>query len=432
MSSPKRRRRSTTLLATLALSFSLTACIDAIDFSGIDFSGVDFSGLFDLPAPAPSTETIEYYDISTTPYHGAGTFDSMDSDTVRGSKHVAIAANIAELAARSTNIVVNFEGHADMRCNEATWDRENGAGDWCTRNPYPQTAQGRRIGMERATTMRNLVRSTLGSSYPETAGKWSWNLYGPGEIGHSMSAAQCRANPDSTGCLRDRRVDVYVSSRTCARVCDVTHSDSYTDLDDGPELGGGPDAPATPDVPVVVIPPTCLELGNCPVDPTPTIGQLKTTATAFTWAQQGSDQPIRFAPATITCNGSQTTVCGVPTSGEMRTGVAGPYITSSTLSNFRVTAPSGYGTPAQYRIISQPGTNANVQQTALLRFYNATPAGKSYSYTASLQATVRWDSWQWNGSSMTVTSSSTQVVDGTVTCTPASCSFGVLGSNTSR
>jgi hypothetical protein len=426
MSSPKRRRRSTALLATLALSFSLTACIDAIDFSGIDFSGVDFSGLFDLPAPAPSTETIEYYDISTTPYHGAGTFSSMDSDTVLGSKHVAIAANIAEVAARSVSVSVNFEGHADMRCTEATWDRENGAGDWCTRSPYPQTAQGRRIGMARATTMYNLVWNEVYYNHPAARGKWSGALYGPGEIGHSMSAAQCRANPDSTGCRHDRRVDVYVSSRTCAAVCDATPTGSDT------YLGGSDDAPVTPDVPVVIIPPTCLELGNCPVDPTPTIGQLKTTATAFTWAQQGSDQPIRFAPATITCNGSQTTVCGVPTSGEMRTGVAGPYITSSTLSNFRITPPSGYGTPAQYRIIAQPGTNANVQQTALLRFYNATPAGKSYSYTASLQATVRWDSWQWNGSSMTVTSSSTQVVDGTVSCTPASCSFGVLGSNTSR
>lgn len=423
MSLRKRLRRTIAMLAGLALAFSLTAC----DGISIDFSGVDLSGLFlDFPAPAPSNETIEYYDTATTPYIGAGTFNSMDSGTVIGGQQYSIAANIAEVVSRSTSVTVNFEGHADMRCTEATWDRINGSGDWCTRSPYPQTAEGRRIGMARATAMRDLVRSILGSSYPATSGKWSYNLDGPGEIGHWMTAAQCNANPDSSGCRHDRRVDVYVSSRTCAGVCDAPNTNSNTDL------GGSADAPVTPDVPVVTIPPTCLELGNCPVDATPTVGQLNTTATAFTWAQQGADQPIRFAPSTITCNGAQTAPCGVPSSGEMRTGVAGPYITSSTLSNFRVTAPSGYGTPAQYRVISQPGSNANAQQTALLRFYNATPAGKSYSYTATLQATVRWDSWQWNGSAMTVTSSSTQVVDGTVTCTPAGCSFGVLGSNTSR
>ena len=426
MSSPKRLRRSTALLATLALSFSLTACIDAIDLTGIDFSGVDFSGLFDLPAPEPSNETIEYYDVNSSPFVMAGSFASMDSGTVLASKHVAIAANIAELASRSLSVSVNFEGHADMRCTEATWDRENGAGDWCTRNPYPQTAQGRKIGMERAETMYNLVWSAVSNNHPAAVGKWSGNLYGPGEIGHWMTAAQCSANPDSSGCRHDRRVEVYPSSRTCAGVCDAVPTGSDT------ELGGGPDAPVTPDVPVVVIPPTCLELGNCPVDATPTVGQLNTIATAFTWAQQGSDQPIRFAPATITCNGSQPAPCGVPSSGQMRTGVEGPYITSSTLSNFRITAPSGYNTPAEYRIIAQPGSNANAQQTALLRFYNATPAGKSYSYTATLQATIRWDSWQWNGSTKTITSSSTEVINGTVTCTPASCSFGVLGSNTSR
>ena len=409
------------MLAGLALAFSLTAC----DGISIDFSGVDLSGLF-LDFPAPSTDTIEYYDVTTSPFVMAGTFSSMDSGTVLSSKHVAIAASIADLASRSKSVSVNFEGHADMRCTEATWDRINGAGDWCTRSPYPQTAEGRRIGMARATTMYNLVWNEVWNNYPAARGNWSGNLYGPGEIGHWMTAAQCVANPESSGCRHDRRVEVYASSRTCAAVCDATPMGSDTDL------GGDPDIPVTPDVPVVTIPPTCLELGNCPVDPTPTIGQLKTTATAFKWAQQGSDQPIRFAPSTITCNGAQTAPCGVPSSGEMRTGVAGPYITSSTLSNFRVTAPSGYGTPGQYRVISQPGSNANAQQTALLRFYNATPAGKSYSYTASLQATVRWDAWQWNGSTMTVTSSSTQVVDGTVTCTPSGCSFGVLGSNTAR
>jgi hypothetical protein len=114
----------------------------------------------------------------------------------------------------------------------------------------------------------------------------------------------------------------------------------------------------------------------------------------------------------------------------MRTGTAGPYLVSATLSGFELRAPSGYAQPAAYKIFTLPGSDASRAQSATVKFYRATRSTQPYSYRASVSTVLRYDEWQWDGSRMTVTRSYTEPHTGTVVCSPTSCSFGVLGSNT--
>lgn len=423
----------TRLAVACALVFSLTAC----DGVSLDLGSL-FSG---FEEPAVPAAPIKYFDISTSPFVNSARFKSSQSDeaSMLGSSEIAeIAANIASVMETASSITVRLEGHADMRCGEAIWrarhggpNPNNAAGTWCSpRDANDATPQGRSIGWDRAHTVKRVVVRKLGVSYPAVdINAISWDTAGLGEEGHIVpTAAGCTnttAEPskqDSANCLHDRRVDVFVTSVTekCVGTCDSTTTTTATTT-------------ITPDT---TLPPTCLDLGNCPEDPKPTLDPVRGSATAFSYAQQNSDQSIKFALGGLTCNGGTPAPCGVPTSGEMRTGTAGPYLVSSRLSSFVLNAPSGYRSPAQYRIITDPtGSSLGSGATAKLRFYAATRAGAPYSYTATAEVTVQWDTWEWDGDSMYVTGSSTQTVPATLTCTPAktpTCSFGVLGSNVSR
>lgn len=362
------------------------------------------------------------------------------------------AAGIAKVLEKYDSITVRLEGHADMRCGEAVWLERYGYlnpdtpnGTWCSpRQANGVTPQGIKISTSRADTTTAVLKEVLARDYKSVmAGKTiAWDPDGLGEEGHQATAQRCRDFPDINPCLRDRRVDVLVTSGSeiCIANCDIITGDTCEELGNCPceqtgtcggkpktceELGNCP-----------VKPKTCLELGNCPVDPKPTLDPARGSATAFSYAQQNTDQSIRFTLGSLTCDNGQAAPCGVPTSGQMRTGTAGPYLISSRLSSFALSAPSGYRSPAQYRIITDP-TDAPLSSSAAakLRFYAATKAGAPYSYTATAEVTVQWQEWSWDGDSKTVTGTSTQTVPVTLTCTPAktpTCSFGVLGSNVSR
>jgi outer membrane protein OmpA-like peptidoglycan-associated protein len=417
------RKRATGLrLAVVGfLSLGLTACDGGVAF--------DFSNFFiDFEPPAPVENTIEYYDITTSPFLNAATFatSEWDSASVRGSTRVAeIAASITELANRSEGLTVEVEGHADMRCTESTWQRENDGpnpnsptGKWCSpRDANGVTPQGKKIGYERARTVARAVLAKLSN---EVAGKVTFNVVGVGELGHRYRASEC--GPRNNDCRYDHRVDVYVSSRTCAGVCDPVDIPSNAG-DGGTSDGGGYTPP----------PPTCLELGTCPADPTPTLDAVRFTGKFSSYAQQSTDQAFKFSLNAVTCNNGQQAPCGVPTSGEMRTGVA-MYVTSSSMNSFTITPPSGYTSPTKYKITSNPaGSSLGSGATAKVRFYAATRAAAPYAYSASATVTVEWRSWQWDGSTMTVTGTSSETVPATLVCSPTrtpSCSFGVLGSNT--
>jgi hypothetical protein len=371
-----------------------------------------------------------------------------------GSDDIAATAlGIANVLKNHDSITVRLEGHADMRCGEAVWlarygylnpDTPNGT--WCSpRQANGVTPQGLKISKSRAKTTMSVLNTVLYRDYASTmVGKTiAWDPDGLGEDGHQANAQRCRDYPDINPCLRDRRVDVYVTSITESCVgpcegcvgpcgfeppCEQTGTCPCTDLATCC-VGDGCFPPPPP-------PPTCLELGNCPEDPKPTLDPARGSATAFSYAQQNTDQSIRFTLGGLTCDGGQAAPCGVPTSGQMRTGTAGPYLISSRLSSFALNAPSGYRSPAQYRIITDPtGASLSSSATAKLRFYAVTKAGAPYSYTATAEVTVQWQEWSWDGDSKTVTETSTQTVPVTLTCTPAktpTCSFGVLGSNISR
>lgn len=410
-----------------ALLFSLTAC---------DFSGIDFSNSFlDLPAPEPvvSESGIEYYDMSTSPFQDSARFRTAESDrgSMLGSNSLAdIAANVASLAADSEALTVRLEGHADMRCGESTWQRENGpnpknGGKWCSpRAANGVTPQGRKISLERATTVKSVLKELL-SSYAGALDKVSFDIVGLGEAGHLADAEECRATPNSSNCLHDRRVDVYVSSRTCVGCGDASAAYPY------PGNYPTPDYPS-PEVEITT-PPTCLELGNCLADPKPTADPVSFGSSGFSYAQQNADQLIKFKLGSLTCDNGQQAPCGVPSSGQMRTGVSGPHLVSAKLSSFSLNAPSGYSQPRDYRITSNPtGSSIGAGVSAKMRFYSATRSGFPYTYSATATVTIEWRSWQWDGSTMTVTSKTTEDVPTSLVCAPVktpSCSFGVLGSN---
>ena len=457
-----RRAAGSRLAAACMLVLGLTAC----DGAGIDFGSVDFGSLFSgFEEPAPPAVATTYYDITNTPFLNSARFKSSESDeaSMVGSDVIAeIAANIANVLTTAKKVTVRLEGHADMRCGEAIWrarhgraNPNNATGTWCSpRDAYGVTPQGIDIGWKRADTVQTVVVKKLRQSHRTvdiTAIEWS--VAGLGEYGHIVpTAAGCTNTPaeprkqDSANCLHDRRVDVFLTSVTESCVgpcegcvgpcgfeppCEQTGTCPCTDPA-GCCVGADCEPPPPPPPPT----PTCLELGNCPNDPKPTLDPVRGSATAFSYAQQNTDQSIRFTLGGLTCDGGEAAPCGDPTSGEMRTGTAGPYLVSSRLSSFVLNAPSGYRSPAQYRIITDPtGASLGSGATAKLRFYAVTRAGAPYSYTATAAVTVQWNTWEWDGSSKTITGSSTETVPVTLTCTPAktpTCSFGVLGSNVSR
>jgi hypothetical protein len=425
------------LLTAGAMLLSLTAC--DISFDGVDFSGF-FNDLFlDFPAPAPvaSNATIAYYDMSTSPFADSARFSTAGSDrgSMMGSNQMAdIAANIASLAGDSEDLTVRLEGHADMRCTESTWQRENGpnpknGGKWCSpRAANGVTPQGRKISQERAETVRSVLEELL-LGYPGVSGKVSYDPVGLGEAGALGTAEECRDTPNSSNCKHDRRVDVYVSSRTCIGCGDGIYSyPGHYPTPDYPT----PDYP-TPEV-IVTAPPTCLELRNCPADPKPVADPAGFTSSGFAFAQQNADQLIKFKLGALTCNNGQPAPCGVPSSGQMRTGVAGPYLVSAQVSSFNLNAPAGYAERRDYRIpINPTGSPIGTGVSAKLRFYAATRTAAPYTYSATAAVTIEWHNWQWDGSTMTVTSKTTEQLPTTsLVCAPVktpACSFGVLGSN---
>ena len=437
----------TRLAVTCALVFSITAC------EGISLDlGTLFGG---FEPPAAPTRPIYYFDATNTPFKNSARFKSSEWDeaSMIASDDIAkTAAGIAKVLEKYDSITVRLEGHADMRCGEAVWLERYGYrnpdtpnGTWCSpREANGVTPQGLKISESRAKTTMGVLKTVLARDYASAvSGKTiAWERpHGLGEEGHQASAQRCRDYPDINPCLRDRRVDILVTSgrEICVANCIPEPPCEQTGTCPCEQTGTCPCTdPAGCCVGADCEPPpkTCLQLGNCPNDPPPTLDPVRGSATAFSYAQQNTDQSIRFTLGGLTCDGGEAAPCGDPTSGEMRTGTAGPYLVSSRLSSFVLNAPSGYRSPAQYRIITDPtGASLGSGATAKLRFYAVTRAGAPYSYTATAAVTVQWNTWEWDGSSKTITGSSTETVPVTLTCTPAktpTCSFGVLGSNVSR
>ena len=421
------------LLTAGALLLSLTACEVSLD--GIDFSGIDLSNLFsDFPAPEPVAPeaTIKVYDMSSSPFADSARFSTAGSDraSMMGSNQMAnIAANLASLAADSENITVKLEGHADMRCTESTWQRENGpnpknGGKWCSpRAANGVTPQGRKISQERAETVRSVLEELL-LGYPGAPAKIAYVPEGLGEEGSLATAEECRETPNSTNCKHDRRVDVYVSSRTCVANCSsypypYPYPDHYPTPDYSyPGHYPTPETSTTPTTTPTTPPPTTL-----PPRPTESVQYLPTRA--FQNAQQNTDQRIVIKAVTLSCPDCQQPPSS--TSGVLYGWSA--TLDASTVS-FALTPPAGYATPRDYRITSNPnGKSALSDQTAVMRFYTATRSGAPYRYSVTSTVNYTMRLWKLEGTTLTYLSQESLSQQNTRSCSPSSCSFGVLGSN---
>ena len=389
-------------MASAAVLMSLTACdgIGAIDLSGVDFSAIAIPEPAPAPAPAAPAPIVV-----TPPPVKYDTLQSTSNNTANINATVdAIIA--AQNACGGCAVSVDIEGNADARGT---------------------TAANKALSQQRADDTARLVKAELARR--GELGGVTLNPVGVGESGAVASVATCQNHPNSAQCVADRATQITIVAQP-PNV--VTYTPPPT-----PEVSicwtcFTPDPvptvvePPAPPAPVIVTPPPLS------TDPTPTLDTPLLAVTAFSWAQQGSDQKIGVKVQPLTCNNGTLAPCGVPTSGIARRGTSGPHIVSSSLSSFSLTAPTGYYAGSQYRVVSTPvGSDIRNTQYAVTRYYNATPSGQKFRTNASGTVTVEWRTWEWNGSSMTVTGTSQQTVTANSSALlPAA--FGVLGSNISR
>jgi hypothetical protein len=381
------------LAASAVVVFTLSAC-DGIDFSGIDLSS---------PPPAPPPPAV----VVTSPPIVASTYDTLKNNS---NSPAAINSTVdAIIAARNAcggcAVDVDVEGHADARGT---------------------TADNRLLSQQRAQDTAKLIQAELNR---RNVGGVALNPVGKGESNAKASVTACQNNPNSAQCVADRATVVKIETSYTPPPPPVT----------APPVTAPPPPPPTapPTAPPATAPPatapprvsTCLELGTCPADAKPTAA-VTLAATASSFASQNSTYSMSFAPVSLKCNNGATAPCGVPTSGPMRTGTAGPYLVSAALSGFALTSPSGYTQPSAYKLLTTPGSDATKAQKATAQFYRATRATQPYTYRASISAVLRYDEWSWDGSRMTVTRSYTEPHTGSVVCSRSTCTFGVLGSNT--
>lgn len=393
------------VMASAAVLMSLTACdgIGAIDLSGVDFSAIAIPEPPPAPAPAPAAPAPI---VVTPPPVKYDTLQSTSNNTANINATVdAIIA--AQNACGGCEVSVDVEGNADARGTAAA---------------------NKQLSLERARDTKRLVDAELarrGVVGVDT------NARGSGESGAVASVATCQNHPNSAQCVADRATQITIVAQppnviipTGDSTPTPTPSICWTCFT--PEPVPTIIVPPPPPAPVIVTPPPLS------TDPTPTLDTPFLAVTAFSWAQQGSDQRIGVKMQPLTCNGGQAAPCGEPTSGPARRGVSGPHIVSSSLSSFSLTAPTGYYAGSQYRVLSTPvGSDVQSTKYAVTRYYNATPAGQKFRTNASGTVTIEWRTWEWNGSSKIVTGTTQETIAmNSSLLLPVA--FGVLGSNISR
>jgi outer membrane protein OmpA-like peptidoglycan-associated protein len=398
------KAKKTRLLASGLLLFSLTAC---------EISVGDISNSFsDFPAPEPVEQGhYQYYNMETSPFATTARFLTAEwgeDDLMRSNRMSEIAKNLAALVKDGkTEITVALEGHADMRCTESTWQKrrkgpnpDNSTGTWCSpRDTNNTTPQGRQISLDRAKTVKTVLEKLLIRNHTKTVGSIAFEPKGLGEKGARATAQECVHNENSTNCQHDRRVDVYVSARTppvCVANCTPTTTSTTTST-----------------TTTTTIPPPPPPVSVAPV------------VRAFQNAQQNSDQRIVVKAATLICAGCQQPPAN--TSDVLYGWTA--TLDSGTVS-FTLTPPSGYASPRDYKMTSNPnGKSALSDQTAVMRFYTATRSGMPYRYSATSTVNYTLRLWRLEGTTLTYVRQESSSQSQVATCSPSSCSFGVLGSN---
>ena len=309
----------------------------------------------------------------------SGTFTTELFDATLLNKYAKTIATQLNKEKRTYTIF----GYTDVRCDPQFRDRPQ-----CKPGSTGVTRWNTTLSYNRAQTLETELRRRL---TPLQRSRATFNLVANGERYAKAPLWQCASAPDGDACQGDRHADLVLT----------------------------PTPPST----------NCLTKGTCPTDPTP-VPEASVTVSSTLYSQQNTTYRIAFAPVSLTCDSGQAAPCGVPTSGPARYGVSGPYLISATLSDFKLTAPSGYRANREYKLLTTPGADATTSNAATMQFYKATKATAPYSYSASASVVLRFDKWTWNGSSKTTTGSYTTTLTPAVTCPPAGCNIAVLGSNT--
>lgn len=376
-----------------------------------------------VPAASPAPEPVK--DV----FDNVATFVGCDPRTVatctsdasvnkNGIEEAAVVVDrrIGELKTGSNaNITVTVIGNADRRCFP-DYSAECAKGKYLKAGSGGASDKNKTWSAGRSATVTVGLKKELSSNpakyknYNTHSSSVKWREIAAGETDAVHDYTVCRKTPST--CRDDRASDISVSTSPCVVNCDTYPYPypPYYPTPDYPYPGHYP-TPGTP-------PPTTL-----PPRPNESVQYLPTRA--FQNAQQNTDQRIVIKAVTLSCPDCQQPPSS--TSGVLYGWSA--TLDASTVS-FTLTPPAGYATPRDYRIISNPnGKSALSDQTAVLRFYTATRSGAPYRYSVTSNVTYTMRLWKLEGTNLTYLSQESLSQQNTRSCSPVSCSFGVLGSN---
>ena len=410
----KASKKPVRLLFASACLLLMSAC----DLSGGGFVATPL--LDPVPAPSPAVpaptddsvfDDITFVDCNTkTIKDKTCTTDAQVSGDSIAKAAAAVDVRIGQL---QTKITVTVTGNADRRCKPAKSEKcsqgkylKAGSGGASSQNEGWSEGRSRTVTADLKSELKNNPRK-----YPNYAGLASretikWNREALGETNAQYSDTTCNKKDDP--CAADRASDIVVSSSNppvCSPPCTTTSTTSTTTSTTSTTTTSTTTTTTTP--------------------PPPPPAAVTQVVRAFQNAQQNTDQRIVVKAATIVC-----AECRQPpssTSGVMYGWTA--TLDSGTVA-FTLTPPSGYTSPRDYRITSNPGgKSALSDQTAVLRFYTATRSGAPYRYLATANVSYTMRLWKLEGTTLTYVRQESRSASPTLACSPASCSFGVLGSN---
>jgi hypothetical protein len=402
--------------------------------SSCDLSGGSFVAT-PLPEPVVAPSPVVPAPSDDTAFDNVATFEPCPSPTCMSDAEVS-GAGIAKAAAAvdvrigqlQTRITVTVTGNADRRCTPAKSTAcaqgkylKAGSGGASSQNEGWSAGRSRTVTEDLQKELKNNPGKYPNYKALRSRGEnVTWNRISAGETYARYSDTTCRKVGNE--CADDRASDIVVTS-DAPPVC-VVNCYAYPypypghyPTPDYPYPGHYP-TPEPPTTPTTTPPPTTL-----PPRPNESVQYLPTRA--FQNAQQNTDQRIVIKAATLVCAG-----CQQPPSSTSGVLYGWSVTPDSSAVSFTLTPPSGYATPRDYRITSNPnGKSALSDQTAVMRFYTATRSGAPYRYTVTSTINYTMRLWRLEGTTLTYVSQETLSQQNTRSCSPSSCSFGVLGSN---
>jgi hypothetical protein len=423
----KASKKPVRLLFASACLLLMSAC----DLSGGGFVATPLLDPVPAPSPAvPAPNDDSVFDEITFVECNEQTIKdktcTTDAQVSGDSIAKAAAAVDVRIGQLQTKITVTVTGNADRRCTPAKSGKcsqgrylKAGSGGFSPQNEGWSAGRSLTVTEDLQKEFKNHP-----SKYPKYTAlrargeNVTWSQISAGETYAEYSDTTCNKKDDP--CAADRASDIVVSSSnpSCSGSACTTTSTSTTVC--------GPPCTTRPPTTTTTTSTTTTSTTTTTTTPPPLPPAAVTQGVrAFQNAQQNTDQRIVVKAATIVCVGCQQPPSS--SSGVMYGWTA--TLDSGTVS-FTLTPPSGYATPSDYRITSNPsGKSALSDQTAVLRFYTATRSGAPYRYSVTSTVNYTMRLWKLEGTTLTYVRQEPRSASPTLTCSPSSCSFGVLGSN---